>query len=413
MVHSRMQEKKMSPLLQLLLLLALIILAAKLAGSLSARLGQPAVLGELLVGLLLGPTALNLLGWPAFTDGVARETISLLAELGVILLMLIAGLEVDLRDLRRAGKASLPAGALGVVLPLLGGWGLAYLFGYKSPDAFAIGTLLTATSVSISAQTMLELGVLRSPEGVSLLGAAVADDILVLLILSFETALRDGSSGLPGLLLVILRMVLFTGIGGFLCLWGLPRLMRYVERWPVSSSVPAVALIATFLIAWAADYLGGFAAITGAFLVGLGLRRSPLNSIIRENMHTLGYALFVPLFFVSVGLQANVRALDTRLLLFTLLLALSAIVGKAIGNWSGARLGGLPSTAAFRLSLGMIPRGEVSLIAVALAVREGWVGSEFMAVVVLVVLATAIATPVVLKLAFHSQEKKQLQPRPS
>ncbi len=403
----------MAPLPQLLLLLALIILAAKLAGWLSTRLGQPAVLGELVAGLLLGPTAFNVLGWPAFAGGVSGETVPLLAELGVILLMLIAGMEIDLRDLRRAGKVSLLAGALGVILPLLSGWGLARLFGYKTPDALAIGTLLTATSVSISAQTMLELGVLRSPEGVALLGAAVADDVLVLLILSFETALRDGSGGFPALLLVTLRMLLFAGLGGFLCLWGLPRLIRRVERWPVSAGVPAAALIATFFVAWAADYLGGFAAITGAFLVGLGLRRSPLHSTIRENMRTLGYALFVPLFFVSVGLQANVRALDIRLLLFTLLLAFSAVVGKAIGNWSGARLGGLPASAAFRLSLGMVPRGEVSLIAVALAVREGWVGGEFMAMIVLAVLATAIATPVVLKLAFRQEGKKQLQPKPS
>lgn len=390
----------MSPLLQFLLLLALIILLAKAAGWLSARLGQPAVLGELLVGLLLGPSVLNLLHWPAF-GAAAEEVVGLLAELGVILLMLIAGLEVDLRELRRAGRSALLAGALGVVLPLAGGWGCARLFGYDSGASFAVGVLLTATSVSISAQTLLELGVLRSPEGIALLGAAVVDDVLVILILSVEVAFRSGQGGVGGILLVLLRMALFLGVGGFLCLWGLPRLMRYVDRWAVSAAIPAVTLVVTFFTAWAADYVGGVAAITGAFLVGLGLRRSAQHNAIVEAMHTMGYAMFVPLFFVSVGLQANVRALGGRMVLFAAAVIAVAVVTKVLGSGLGAWLGGFRPAGAARIGLGMISRGEVGLIVAAVEIREGWISSDLFAVVMLMVLTTTILTPFLLKLTFR------------
>lgn len=390
----------MSPLLQLLLLIAVIVLSAKLAGWLTSRLRQPAVLGELLMGLILGPSVIDLLHQPAFGE-TAAETIHLLAELGVIILMLIAGLEVDLRELRRAGWSALLAGLLGVILPLAGGWGLARLFGYDSETAFATGVLLTATSVSISAQTLLELGVLRSPEGIALLGAAVADDIIVILILSGEVAFRNGSEGLGGLALVAGRMVLFLALGGGLCLWGLPRLMRRAERWSVSAAVPTVALVVTFLVAWAADFLGGMAAITGAFLVGLGLRRSPLHHKIVEAMHTMGYALFVPLFFVSVGLQTNVRALDRQMILFTVLVIIVAIVTKLLGSSLGALLGGFRPAAALRVGLGMISRGEVGLIVATVEIREGWISDQLFAVVMLMVLATTILAPLLVKASFR------------
>lgn len=391
----------MSPLLQLLLLLSLVILLAKMAGWLSARLGQPAVLGELLVGLLLGPSVLNILNWSAFSQ--AGETLHLLAEVGVILLMLIAGLEVDLHDLRQAGRTALLGGVLGVLLPLAGGWGLAFLFGYSATEGFAIGILLTATSVSISAQTLLDLGVLRSPEGIALLGAAVVDDVLVILLLSLEGTFRGGSGGALDILAIVARMLLFLGLGGFLCLWGLPRLMHRVERWPVSAALPTAALIATFLIAWAAEYLGGVAAITGAFLVGLGLRRSALHRRIGETMHTLGYALFVPLFFVSVGLQTDIWGLDSHLLLFGGLLIVVAIVAKILGSGLGAWLGGFRPLSALRMGLGMVSRGEVGLIVATVEIYQHWIGPELFAVVMVMVLVTTILTPLFLKFAFRQR----------
>ncbi len=398
----------MSLLLQLLLALSLLVVLAKLAGWLSNRMGQPAVLGELLIGLVLGPSLVNMLHWPIFEGGTTNEIVTLLAEIGVILLMLIAGLEVELRDLRRAGRASLLGGLLGVIVPLLGGWGISLLFGYDSITALDIGVLLTATSVSISAQTLLELGVLRSREGITLLGAAVVDDVLVILILSLQILFHQGGSSAGDILLIVGRMVLFLGIGGFLCLWGLPKLIPRVERWPVSAAVPSVVLVVTFFTAWVAEYAGGIAAITGAFLVGLGLRRSTLHRTIVEAMHTVGYSLFVPLFFISVGLHADIRALDGRLLLFAVGLIVVATLTKVMGGGLGAWLGGFSPPAALRMGLGMISRGEVGLIVATVAISRGWISEQLFAVVALLVITTTIITPLLLKTAFRGVQVEPL-----
>jgi len=196
-------------------------------------------------------------------------------------------------------------------------------------------------------------------------------------------------------------MVLFLGIGGGFCVWALPRLMRRVERWPVSAAVPSTVLVVTFVMAWAADYLGGVAAITGAFLVGLGLRRSPLHHTIVQAMHTIGYSLFVPLFFLSVGLHANLGGLDIRLLLFALAFILVAAVSKAVGGGLGSWLGGLSLPEAVRVGFGMISRGEVGLIVASVAIRERWFGEELLGVATLMVLTTTLMTPLLVKALFR------------
>jgi Kef-type K+ transport system membrane component KefB len=390
----------MSSLPQLLLLLSLAVLLAKVAGWIATRLGQSAVLGELLVGLVMGPTVLDVLNMPGLAGLDVGVTINHMAEIGVILLMLIAGMEVDLQDLRRSGWSALLGGISGVAVTIGAAWSLSRLFGYNAGSAFAIGVLVAATSVSISAQTLLELGVLRRPEGIALLGAGVVDDILVILLLSVLLGFDKGG-GTGGILLIVGRMALFLLVGGALCLWGLPWLMRRVERWPVSAAVPAAALIATFFIAWAADVLGGVGGITGAFLVGLGLRRTSLHHSIAGAIHTIGYALFVPLFFISVGLHANVRSLDPGRLVFGLALIAVAITAKVAANTLGAWAGGLPRRSALRMGLGMIPRGEVSLIAATVEVAEGWIGPGLFAIVMLLVLTTTLLTPMVLRVAFR------------
>ncbi len=401
----------MASLPWLLVILAALVLLAKLAGWLFLRLGQPAVLGELLVGLLLGPTVLDVLNWPVLHNPSMVDAITHLAEIGVILLMLIAGLEVDLRDLRRSGRSALLCGVSGVIVTTAAVWGLARLFGYDTLGAFAIGTLVTATSVSISAQTMLELRVLRSREGIALLGAGVVDDVLVIVMLSVVVGFGGGDGSWGGILAIVGRMVLFLGVGGFLCLWGLPHLIQRVERWPVSAAVPSVVVVVTFFIAAAAELLGGIGTITGAFLVGLGLRRSPLHHTIVEVMHTFGYALFVPLFFVSVGLHANIRALDGSLLLFALALILLAVVSKVLANSLGAWLGGFSPQASLRMGLGMIPRGEVSLIAATVEISRGWIDEGLFAVVMLMVLTTTLVTPLLLRIAFRGAEVEPLPRR--
>lgn len=265
----------MSELLNFLLAVAIILIAAKASGYVSVRLGQPSVLGELLVGLLLGPTVLNMLSsvtWFA-EDAHLTESLTLFAEIGVLLLMFLAGLELDLKDLLRSGRVAALAGTLGVIVPLAGGYFTALLFGLGSTEAVFVGLALSATSVSISAQTLMELGVLRSKVGLGLLGAAVFDDVLVVLLLSAATVIFGvgGGGGSGSLVLILVRMVIFlvgaTAVGFFI----LPPLLRRVSDLPISQIVTVFGLVTCLLFAWASEALGGVAAITGAFMAGLFL----------------------------------------------------------------------------------------------------------------------------------------------
>lgn len=222
-----------------ILVLAIIIFSAKAAGYLSVRLHQPAVLGELLMGLVLGPTMINLFGLEPFASGHIEETILYLAEAGVIFLMFMAGLEIDLEDMKRVGGPAVLTGALGVVVPLIFGLLVALAAGYSLMSAFFVGLILTATSVSISAQTLLELGLLRTREGLTLLAAAVVDDILVLLLLSATIALAgpDTSSGAGNIAAIAVRMVLYLAVAAAAGVLVLPRLVRVVSSLPISEGL--------------------------------------------------------------------------------------------------------------------------------------------------------------------------------
>ena len=401
----------MTPIMQLLLVLGLLIAAAKLAGVGASKLGQPAVLGELLAGVLLGPTALNLLGLPFVTDTHLRETVLHLAELGVVLLMFLAGLEVDLEQLRRVGRVAAASGTLGVVAPVLLGAAAALLFAHDLGTALFIGVILSATSVSISAQTLLELGRLRSREGVAMLGAAVVDDVLVILLLSVFVAVSKGAGGVGAVAVIALRLLVFVAVAVPLGIWLLPRLARWVARLPISAGLLAFAVVTTLLYAWAAEYLGGVALITGAFLAGLLLGRTEFRHQLEEGFHTLAYAFFVPLFFVSIGLQANARELGRGDLVFALVVSGVAIVSKLLGSGLGARLAGFANGPSLRLGLGMISRGEVGLIVASVGIAEGLIGASLFAVMVIMVLVTTLVTPPLLRAAFARAPREAALPR--
>jgi Kef-type K+ transport system membrane component KefB len=391
----------MSPVLQLLLEVSILITVAKLAGLLSTKLGQPAVLGEILAGLLLGPSLINLPALPVFTSPHLAETITEFAEIGVILLMFLAGLEVDLGQMRRSGRVVVLAGLLGVAVPWLMGVGVAAPFGYPLVEALAIGLLLTATSVSISAQTLLELGVLRSKEGIALLGAAVVDDVVVILLVSVFLALAGGAAGgVAGIGLLLLRVVLFLAVFGGLG-WALvPRLLDRVDRLPISQGLLAAAVVLALFFAWSAEVLGGVAMITGSFMAGMFAGRAHVHHRILEGVSVLTYAFFVPIFFVNIGLHANIFELRGGLIWITVLLTVVAIISKVLGSGLGARLGGFNNRQSLRLGIGMISRGEVGLIVAQLLVSQQVVPDEIITVAVIMVLVTTLVTPPLLRAVF-------------
>jgi Kef-type K+ transport system membrane component KefB len=402
----------MSHLLQVLLLLALIVPAAKLAAAAANRFGQPAVFGEMLAGLILGPTVLDILGWPAFVPvdaplhhAAVEESllgfVRSVADIGVILLMFIAGLETHVAEMRRVGRVAFWAAFGGVILPLAGGAATAALFGY--PLLFVgvfIGTILTATSVSISAQTLMELGALRSREGSTILGAAIVDDVMGILLLSVVVALAraHGSLDPAAVALIVARMVLFFAAAVYL-----GRLLGSVAGWAdrlaVNQGLLAVVLAVAFLYAWAAEYLGGVAAITGSYMAGVLFAQTPFKSTINRGIHPLTYTIFVPVFFISIGLQANARELGGGWL-FTITLIVVAIVTKVLGCATCARVAGFSGREAVRVGVGMISRGEVGLIVAGYGLAARIIPSDVFSAAVLVVLGTTMVTPPLLRLVF-------------
>lgn len=386
------------------MLLGIIIFAAKVGGLLSARLGQPAVLGELLMGLILGPTFLNLLGQPILSGGHVGEISLELGELGVIFLMFMAGLEVDLEQMLKSGRVAILVGVLGVVVPLALGGLAALAFGYSLQSSLFIGLILTATSVSISAQTLLELGFLRSKEGIALLGAAVVDDVLVILMLSISLALAGAAGADANIGMIVVRMGIFVLLAVIAGVKIIPRLTTWVEELPVSEGVMAFVVITTLLYAWSAEVLGQVAAITGAFLAGVFFARTSVRRTIENGMHTLTYAFFVPMFLIGIGLKANARTLDGGDIWFALVIIIVAIAGKVIGCGIGARLGGFNSSEALRVGVGMISRGEVGLIVAAVELSNGFISQAVYSTMVVMVLTTTLITPLLLRRVFPSKE---------
>lgn len=386
-----------------LLAAAVLLLGARGGGYISVRLGQPAIAGELLAGLVLGPTVLNLLGilpWFAAAEHL-NESLTLFAEIGVILLMFLAGLELELAQLLKTGTVATLAGTLGVIVPLAGGYGVSRLFGVGPTEAVFVGLALSATSVSISARTLMELGVLRSRVGLTLLGAAVIDDILVVLLLSAASIVfAAGGVAAGSLWIILLRMILFlagaTAVGVFL----VPPLLKRVSDLPLSQGLVTFGLVGCLLFAWASQALGGMAAITGAFMAGLFLNRTPFATQIGEGISTMAYGLFVPLFLVNIGIQANLRAIDGDLWIFALALTAVAIVSKVISSGGGAMLAGFSRLDSLRLGVGMISRGEVGLIVVAVALSQSLISNELYSVAVFVIIAATLATPPLLRMLY-------------
>ena len=395
-----------TPFLNFIAALSIIIVVAKAGGYVSTRIGLPAVLGELVAGIILGPTLLNMLhAWPAFSaDEHLAESIQMMAEIGVLLLMMLAGLELDLKELLGSGKTSGLAGTLGVFIPLLLGYGTGLLFGLDNSASFFIALSLAATSVSISAQTLMELKVLRTRVGLAMLGAAVFDDILVILLLSTASIfMGGGAGGYADVALTIIRIILFLAIASALGFWLLPPLTALVNKLPISQGALAFILVATLLYGWSAEAIGGIAAITGAFLVGLFMSRSPFRNQLEAGVSAIAYGFFVPIFFVSIGLAVNLRAISGSAWIFAIVITIVAILSKILGGGLGARLSGFTNLESLQLGIGMVSRGEVGLIVAAFALANGLLTQDGFSIAVFMVIVATLVTPPLLRLSFREK----------
>lgn len=371
-----------------LMLIAGLLLLAKIAGSISVKLGMPSVLGVIIAGLLAGPAALGIVGQDQFVGN--------LGQVGVVLLMFLAGLETDPQGLRSVGKTALLVAIGGVVLPLGAGYGAGILAGLEPMHALFLGAILTATSVSITAETLKELGRARSREGSIIMGAAIIDDVLGVLVLSALVVAHSGGS----LVEPILKLVVFSGGAFAFARWVMPLIVEHHTRIENPDTRVAAALAMALGFAWLAYKVGGLADVTGAFLAGVMLSRTDLGHHIVEPVSRLSYSLFIPIFFVFIGTHVSTGDLTAAPWLCASIVVV-AIVTKLIGCGIPALASGESFATSLRVGAGMVGRGEIALVVASVGLTEGVVDNSVFSMAIVVTVATTIAAPLLLKAAYQ------------
>jgi len=359
-----------------------------------------------MVGLILGPSLINFLHWPFLDGEVIGESIAHLSEIGVLLLMFVAGLELHLSELIKNSKVSALAGIMGVVIPVGLGVLTGMAFQLELNHAIFLGLTLGATSVSISAQTLMEMNVLRSRVGLGLLGAAVFDDILVILFLSIFLALVGGNGGFMAIVWIFVKMLLFLVGSAAFGYWVLPRIVRRVGRLPISQGVLTLGVVVMFSFGLAAELIGSVAAITGAFLGGLMFARSTEKERLERGMAALAYGFFVPIFFVNIGISVNIRSINLQSVWLFIVIIIVAVIGKFLGSGWGARMAGFQWREAAQLGAGMISRGEVGLILATVGINNGLMDDNLFSYIVGMVLITTLITPLLLRLLFRGGKQE-------
>ncbi len=386
--------------------IALILMSTKVCGLITRRFQMPQVVGALLAGLLLGPAVFGLLP----SDS---EMIKQLAELGVIVIMFSAGMETDIRDLKNAGKSGFLVAMLGVLVPLLGGAGLA---AWLAPTEnmlqnFFIGTVLTATSVSITVEALREMGRLQSRVGNTILAAAIIDDILGIIALTIMTSLSgDGES----IAVVLLKIVLFLVVCCFVYVVGLKVLDWYIERAGRRDlrRFPIAAFVVCLMMAWIAEHFFGVADITGAFAAGLMIGATKKAGYIASKFEPVQYLFLAPVFFASIGMTVVLPAMSTQIVIFSVLLVVVAVLSKWLGCGVGAKMCGFTTRECNQIGLGMVCRGEVALIVANKGAEVGLMPDALFGPVIIMVIISTILTPILLKLAYRGEDALQLEESP-
>ena len=380
--------------------LTIIIFFAKIFGLLARKLKAPQVVGEIVAGLLIGP---SVLGWVQLNG-----FIDVCAQIGVVLLMFSAGLGTNLRDLLRTGPKALAIACAGVLVPLVGGtllymafYGFAPWGSEKFFTAVFIGVIMTATSVSITVETLKELGKLKTELGTTILSAAIIDDVIGIMVLTFVVGFKDPDSN-PGKVLASTLLFFGLAIGvGFVVY----HIFKFVDkRYPRTRRIPIFALVLCFGLSFLAEKVFGIADITGAYVAGIILCSLRDSEYIEEKMDINSYMIFGPIFFASIGLKTDVSGITWELMLFSAAFVGVALVTKILGCGAMSRLCGFRGKDTLRIGVGMMTRGEVALIVAQRGLSEGMISSVYFTSVILLIIVSSIATPIILKLLFR--EKK-------
>lgn len=386
----------------ILIEIALILLFTKLGGLVSRKFKMPEVLGALVAGVILGPAVLRLVDY--------TENIKLLSELGVIMLMFLAGLETNVDELKKAGKTSFAIALMGVIVPLILGTAAAYLFFTNFWENLFVGVILTATSVSISVETLTELGKLNTKAGVNILGAAVIDDVLGLILISIVLAVSQTlGSGASGASAAISLALTFAKIIAF-CLISIIMIVvvpKYINKISPDNrhkrDLLPYSIAMALLLAFISEALG-IAAITGAYICGLTLSQFIHKEYIEKNVKAISSGFLSLIFFASVGIAADIKGLSPEVILITLVMFAIAVIGKLFGCGGAARLFKMSKKESLQIGVGMISRGEVAIITANIGMQNHIISEEIYIPTLIVVILTTVITPALLKIVFSAKK---------
>ncbi len=375
-----------------------LLLFVALAGYLLAsKINQSAVIGEILVGLLIGPSLLGLITYTDFVKSVA--------QLGAIILLFVVGLEFKLKDIINLKYAVIAS--IGVIVPWIGGFYLTRLFGYSFGSAVFVGTALTATSIAITANVLKEMGKLQTDAAKAIIGAAVIDDVLSLLALSISEQIVTGSFSLATTSVIIIKAIAFLAIGAYIGNKFLSKLIERIDRTHIANKFPEFvfifAMMIAFFYAMAAELIQ-LSAIVGAFIAGVALEGAIVKhgKDYREGAEYL-HIIFASIFFVSLGILADFHALTSSVIWFLIALSIVAVLTKFIGCYLPAKLQGMSHKDASIVGFGMSPRGEVAMIIALIGLNSGLIKQDIYVALVLMSLLTTIITPIALRNWFYKK----------
>ena len=382
--------------------LAIIIIAAKFFGILARKCKAPQVVGEIIAGLIIGPSILGLVNQSDFLIEMA--------EIGVIILMFSAGLETDLKDLMKTGPIAALIACAGVFIPLVCGALLYMAFYGVSPwgseefyKAVFVGTILTATSVSITVEALKEMGKLKGKVGTTILSAAIIDDVIGIIVLTFVMGFKSPDSNPLSVVFNTVLFFIFAIVVGFICY----KIFKMVDnRYPHTRRIPIAGLALCLAMAYIAEKYFGIADITGAYVAGIILCFIRDSEYIASKMDTNSYILFGPVFFASIGLKTNLDSLNASILIFSIAFVAVGLVSKIVGCGIMAKICKFNMSDSLKIGVGMMTRGEVALIVSQKGLSVGLLTPVYFTSVILLIIISSIATPIILKLLYARDEGK-------
>lgn len=377
--------------------LCLILIATTIAGHFSARIGLPAVVGQLLIGIVIGPAVFGWIKGDEFTH--------LFSEIGVIILMFSAGMESDLKLLKKYLKPSILVALLGVVIPVITIYALSVSFHLDQTESIFIGVIFAATSVSISVAVLKELDVLHGKAGATILGAAVVDDVLAVIILSVMVSILGTGSGAnedSNLLITFIGQIFFFVAIYFVVKFVAPILARIGKRLFITGGPTIIALILCLGMAFIADAIG-LSSVVGAFFAGIAISQTNVKHEVEENIEPIGYAIFIPVFFVSIGLSMSFHGFINDFL-FIALLTILATITKLIGAGLGAKLSQFTFKDSYIVGAGMVSRGEMALIIAQIGYSAKLLSSDYYSAIITAIILTTLLAPLMLKHAYSLKE---------